>query len=69
MLLSERRQVLLREGEGFRHAAAPDELYEPLLVQVERQRVLLLQNLPPREILGFSADAMYASPHKTWRQF
>ena len=48
MLLAQRRQVLLRELQRVVHAALPDELDQPLLLQVERELLLLLQNLHRR---------------------
>ena len=45
VLLSKGRKILLRELQGLVHLASPDELDQPLLLEVERQRVLLLQYL------------------------
>ena len=45
VLLSKGRKILLRELQGLVHLASPDELNEPLLLEVERQCVLLLQYL------------------------
>ena len=45
MLLCQRRQVLRREVQRALRVAAADELYEPLLLQVEEQLRLLVQDL------------------------
>ena len=51
MLLGEGRKILLRKLERLLQAAPADELDQPLLLQVEGQRVLLLQYLQPARSL------------------